>query len=65
MTALALDDAEMDAVKDIARMIAPHVRDAFLRELAQRLAGSESRDVRRTAEQVWRDIVRRRPEDVA
>jgi len=62
---LKLDDVELEAIKDIVRLIRADARDAFLREVAQRLTGVEDRNVRGAAESVWRDIVRRRPEGVA
>jgi hypothetical protein len=56
---LKLTDQQLEAVADIARLIAPADRAEFLELLAERLRGVELGDgvVRREAERCWRDMV--------
>ena len=61
MTPLALTDAQLAAVRDIANLIPPWRRDEYLRELAHRLRGVEIGDgsVRNVAVATMREILAR------
>jgi hypothetical protein len=58
MTPIALTDAQLAAIQDLARLIPPWRRDEFLRELATRLRDIELGDgsVHRIAARCLKDV---------
>ena len=61
MTPIALSDAQLAAIQDLARLIPPWRRDEFLRELATRLRDVELGDgaVHRIAARCLKDVLAR------